>query len=415
MRKLFLTILPTLCLLYTSGLYAQDTPQHLNPLSLLSEYNLQRVGHLATPDEAGKAWGALFQFGRNIPFDYTGEAPREAITVSSNDPNVWSESFLTKSESATTYDWLSTGTLGDNWVDIVSQAVDAPASYRGDNGGDPCPRGMHIPSYSEWTAILPSSFSVADFTGKIGIKQATETITIQSVTKEYRADYYSKKKNEIIGIKCSDTEGRYRTAFRWSWADYGLLIEAKWIGQRYATIEELVAETNFWTTDDDAIVRRFLPASGHISGSTGLAGQRYEDLYYWSATASKVKEGFAPTAWGFPYGEEFGEGGIAIYENVMGRYSAACIRCMMEEPSTVGTLPPSRPAMTLRVTKDGDGILSLAVTPDLVGVSYNLYTMEGTLIERGIISETQQWLNVAHLPHDYYILAVGKQTIKVER
>lgn len=261
---------------------------------------------------------------------------------------------------------------------------------------------------------MPSSFAVADFTGKIGFKHTTESITIQGQTKEYEADYYSKTKNEIVGIKCSDESGKYRTAFRWSWSDYGLLIEAKWIGQRYATMQELVAETDFWTTDQERIVRRFLPASGYISGSTGLASQRYEDLYYWSASASLKNEGFAPTVWGYPYDEESGDGGAATYENVMGRYSAACIRCMMGQPTSTEIQTPAQ-QVALSASSDANGVLAISVTPDLVGASYNLYTTEGLLVNRGILSNTQQWINIAHLPHGYYILTAGQQSVRVVR
>ena len=203
-KKFISAILLALPLLYCQSLSAQDATQSLNPLSLLSEYNLQDVGLLAKPNEDGKAWGVLFQFGRNVPFDYKGDAPREETPVSGNDPKVWGKSFLMKAEGQTKYDWLTTGALGDKWTDIVALASDAPATYRGDNGGDPCPKGMHIPSYTEWVSVMPSSFAVADFTGKIGFKHTTESITIQGQTKEYEADYYSKTKNEIVGIKCSD-------------------------------------------------------------------------------------------------------------------------------------------------------------------------------------------------------------------
>ena len=321
---------------------------------------------------------------------------------------------MTKTEGQTQYDWLTTGTLGDKWTDIVALAVYAPATYRGENGGDPCPKGMHIPSYTEWTAVMPSSFEVANFTSKTGIKHTTESITIQGQTKAYQADYYSKTKNEIIGIKCNDESGKYRTAFRWRWSDYGLLIEAKWIGQRYATIEELIAETDFWTTDQERIVTRFLPATGYISGSTGLADQQYGDLYYWSAAASQTKEGFAPTVWGYPYDEEFGDGGVAIYEDVMGRYSAACIRCMMGQPTSTGILAPTQQA-ALSASSDAYGVLAIAVTPDLIGASYQIYTAEGLLVEQGILSDMQQWVNIAHLPYGYYILTVGQQAVKVKR
>lgn len=413
-RKFILAILLALPLLYCQSLSAQDAAQSLNPLSLLSEYNLQDVGLLAKPNEDGKAWGALFQFGRNVPFDYNGNAPREETPISGNDPKVWGKSFLKRAEGQTKYDWLTTGALGDKWTDIVALATDAPATYRGENGGDPCPKGMHIPSYTEWVSVMPSSFAVADFSGKIGFKHTTESITIQGQTKEYEADYYSNTKNEIIGIKCSDESGKYRTAFRWSWSDYGLLIEAKWIGQRYATIQELIAETDFWTTGQEHIVTRFLPAAGHISGYTGLAALRYEKLYYWSASASQTKEGFAPSVWGYPYDEEFGEGGVATYEDAIGRYSAACIRCMMGQPSLTAIQTPAQQE-TLSASSDANGVLAISVTPDLVGASYNLYSTEGLLVNRGILSDTQQWINIAHLPHGYYILTVGQQSIRVLR
>ena len=48
-RKFILAILLALPLLYCQSLSAQDAAQSLNPLSLLSEYNLQDVGLLAKP------------------------------------------------------------------------------------------------------------------------------------------------------------------------------------------------------------------------------------------------------------------------------------------------------------------------------------------------------------------------------
>ena len=179
-------------------------------------------------------------------------------------------------------------------------------------------------------------------------------------------------------------------------------------------MQELVAETDFWTTDQERIVRRFLPASGYISGSTGLASQRYEDLYYWSASASLKNEGFAPTVWGYPYDEESGDGGAATYENVMGRYSAACIRCMMGQPTSTEIQTPAQ-QVALSASSDANGVLAISVTPDLVGASYNLYTTEGLVVNRGILSDTQQWINIAHLPHGYYILTAGQQSVRVVR
>lgn len=84
--------------------------------------------------------------------------------------------------------------------------------------------------------VIPSPFVVTGLTNKVGFEHIAESITIQGQTKEYEAGCYSKIENEIIDTKCSDKSRKYRTAFYWSWSDYDLLIETKWIGQRYTTV-----------------------------------------------------------------------------------------------------------------------------------------------------------------------------------
>ena len=98
----------------------------------------------------------------------------------------------------------------------------------------------------------------------------------------------------------------------------------------------------------------------------------------------------------------------------MGRYSAACIRCMMGQPTSMGILAPTQQA-ALSASSDANGVLAIAVTPDLIGASYQIYTAEGLLVEQGILSDMQQWVNIAHLPYGYYILTVGQQAVKVKR
>ena len=55
------------------------------------------------------------------------------------------------------------------------------------------------------------------------------------------------------------------------------------------------------------------------------------------------------------------------------------------------------------------------MSSDLIGADYQLYTAEGLLVEQGILSDMQLWINIAHLPNGYYILTVGQQAVKVKR
>lgn len=298
-----------------------------NPLEAVAEYNLSGVNTFAQPDtDTGKAWGALFQFGRNTTFDYTKTYQLHTQTVADNDPLIWGNSFFAKGDGHTTSDWQTNNQANDTWHSVIAKSPNAPASYKGNNDGDPCPKGWHMPTTRELNAFLPTSFAVANFTGTLGDKSADETAIVRGKTISYQSDYRSSKKGVIYGIK-KEKDAETAIAYRWRWAD--IAVEVTAVSTPVSTPMDEIANEDFWQRADVSFIQRILPASGIIAGAGGLARQRWETLFLWTSDVNTEQSGFGIAAWGY-YDEEMEDGGIAPYGGVLGRYNAAPIRCIRD-------------------------------------------------------------------------------------
>lgn len=402
-------------LLFSCSQLCGQTPT--NPLSLLSEHNLIGVNQFwESTDQEEKDFGRLFQFGRNISFDYFtyyDAATRKTTegNITPNNPAVWSDAFLIRPEGIKTYDWNKDGKTDDSWTSIVNAAQNAPKSYKGDNNGDPCPQGYHMPLLKEMNAFFPTNFSSGTYNGNnIESKLETEIIKLGNIEKEYEATYISPKVNELIGIKFIDKGNKLRTAFRWQWIDYGIEIKARLIGdnQKYPDLTSIVEDSQFWENDD--VVTRMIAASGHISYSYATSSQRREDIYLWTAESSD-KEGFAKTVWGFPFDKDFGEGGISTYNDVLGKGSAGAIRCVKNDKTTEEYKTPNI-NIGLNIYNEGDGNYLISCNQSSIGHSFKIFDMTGRLIFQGKVTNLIQHINLAQLVSGTYVLSINNQSIK---
>lgn len=413
--KKTITLVGSLLLLGSTSALSQNTT---NPLTNLAEYNLSGLNTFWSQpanDDAAKPFGKLFQFGRNIAFDYNTYASAETRkttpgNVKGNDPKIWENVFFMKADGQETYDWYSEGNTSDTWTSVVSLAKDAPKEYIGTNNGDPCPSGYHMPTLREFNAFFPVSFRSGSYNGKNKEFTEDETIVYNGKEASYQANYISKKPNELIGIKFIGKDNALRTVFEWSWKDYGLQIRAKFIGndQKYTDLSSVITDEKFWESGD--IVTRFIPASGHISYGYATSKQKRDDIYLWAADASE-KAGFAKSVWAFPYDDDFGEGGVSTYSEALGRGSAGAIRCVKNSTKPDGFYSPTI-NQEVSLFSEGNGLYTLSIDSKDLDKTFAIYNMGGMLVKKGVAKQLIQTIDLNDLNSGIHIFSINGKSAK---
>lgn len=238
--------------------------------------NLNQFAAAITPDNAGddEVRGKFYQWGRNVPFDYVKPSISN-VRVAADDPAVWSNTFITPTTEP--YNWLKDAVPGDTWTTLVNKATDAPASYTGTNGGEPCPEGWRLPVDGELFSIFPDLHpSKINFQGNVNTKDIEEKITINGASADYRADYYSTKPNVIYALKMKSADNSQLTAYRYETRGIlGLWVTARPLGTAGAAVTvEQVADEEYWKTNAYGDVIRYFPSTGviNIYGDSLLRG-----------------------------------------------------------------------------------------------------------------------------------------------
>jgi hypothetical protein len=142
---------------------------------------------------------------------------------------------------------------------MISEEIAMPESYRGNNGGDPCPPGWHIPTVAESYALV---YGQREFDVVINQNNVAENgidVRGNGQLANYTADYRGITANSaVVGLRFKNTP--YASAFMYKMVNRKapgahLEIRAKLVNSG-VTVEN-IAE---WTEAEwsDAIVR-YLP------------------------------------------------------------------------------------------------------------------------------------------------------------
>lgn len=258
-------------------------------LARLSNANVDNLNQFATaitPDNvsADEVMGKLYQWGRNVPFDYSVAPVVSNTRVNANDAAVWGNNLIVP--GANPHNWLDNAFAGDTWTTLVAKATSAPAGYTGTNGGDPCPNGWRLPEEGEYLAMFPSPIQdEVNFFGNVNKKGYAEQITINGATTDYTADYYSTTPNVLYALKMKGAGNAQLTAYRYEYRDnLGLWVIARHLGAAGAAVTvEQIAVDSYWATDAAGDVIRYFPSAGYynIYGTAVLRGNYGR---YWSSS-----------------------------------------------------------------------------------------------------------------------------------
>ncbi len=283
--------------------------------------NLNQFAAAVTPDNVAsdEVMGKYYQWGRNIPFDYAN--PTVSTTrVNANDPEVWGNDFI--APTAAPFNWLNNAVAGDTWTTLVAKATSAPASYKGTNGGDPCPNGWRLPEEGEYLAMLPPPlWEEINFNGNVSKKDYAESITINGATTDYTADYYSTTPNVLYALKMKDAGNAQLTAYRYEYrGNLGLWVIARHLGAAGASVTvEQIAVDSYWATDASGDVIRYIPSAGHISINVSVNSDRGNHGRFWSSSVRNVNR-----AW------YMGFGGAGVYWHDGLKSRAFPLRCVRD-------------------------------------------------------------------------------------
>ncbi len=228
--------------------------------------NLNQFATAVTPDNVAtdEVMGKLYQWGRNVPFDYSVPPVVSNTRVGANDPAVWGNTFIAPGEVP--HNWLHNAVADDTWTTLVAKATSAPVGYTGTNGGDPCPNGWRLPEEGEYLAMFPSPIHTeVNFYGDVNKKDYAEQITINGATTEYTADYYSTTKNVIYALKMKGGDNARLTAYRYEYrGTLGLWVIARHLGAAGAAVTvEQIAVDSYWAANASGDVIRYFPAAGY--------------------------------------------------------------------------------------------------------------------------------------------------------
>lgn len=241
----------------TTNIKGQDS--YVNPLKRWATHNVGELNTFAEGD-ARATPGMFYQFGRNIPFsgDKTLIRYESAVTTPA-DEKVWSNSVLIPEEKRKSSNWYSQKDENLNtWKNIASAtaaAPDAPKSYLGTNGGDPCPKGWRLPVTAEYASLMTGKFIFNNDVVKTDIDEPVDLYG-KGKTENYKADYKNAGFNTVVALRFKNTKDA--SAFRYRLVNHnrrGSHVEIRAKAAGNADIDA-IAE---WNDSDwaDAEIRQF--------------------------------------------------------------------------------------------------------------------------------------------------------------
>lgn len=235
-----------------------------NPVAWIAKAyvtDLNTFGPVVTDDNFGQNnLGKCYQWGRNKT-DLTGG--EEKASMKATDARLWNSNKVFLGDNINMYnsDLVSV----KSWKEAIAKSTNAPASYKGNNDGDPSPKGWHIPTYDEAMVITCLAWSFDDantiFAGKVNGQNVKETVKFhgEKTPLSVTSDYYSTEKNVLYALRFKGANNKYLTAFKYTCLYPGVIIQARYLGEKGASVKvEDIANENYWDKDAGSDVIRYM-------------------------------------------------------------------------------------------------------------------------------------------------------------
>ena len=236
----------------------------LNPVAYIAKAyvaNLNTFGPVVTDDNFGqKNLGKLYQWGRNKT-DLTGG--NEKASMQATDARLWSSNKVFLGDNINMYN--SALPSVKSWKEAIAKSTNAPASYKGNNDGDPSPKGWHLPKWEEamvityyvWTFDGAQTF----FSGAVNAQNVKETVKFhgEKAPLSITSDYYSTEKNVAYALRFKGANNKYLTAFKFTSRYSGVIVQARYLGEKGASVKvQDIANENYWNQSAGSDVVRYI-------------------------------------------------------------------------------------------------------------------------------------------------------------
>ncbi len=276
---------------------AASKAKSLNPLAYLANANVDELNTFATPTTMmtlgnEETLGKFYQWGRNIPISWDFTANKVLADYSNkmsngNDPLLWTKNMIvlggSDSEMYLAHTFSESAGLkdGDTWKEVVAKATNAPAYYKGNNGGDPSPKGYHIPTINEIKLIIPiveGTYKGTDFSHK---KKWTKKYTIpffgETSAEEFDVESLGGGFGHGYLITLKNAYGnKYLTAYHYEWLGLGVKVTARHLGPQGASLKvEDIANEDYWAQNAGSDVVRIMSA-----GYLGVGAPPFSEKSY---------------------------------------------------------------------------------------------------------------------------------------
>lgn len=235
-----------------------------NPVAWIAKAyvtDLNTFGPVVTDDNFGQNnLAKRYQWGRNKT-DLTGG--EEKASMQPTDARLWSSNKVFFGDNINMYnsDLVSV----KSWKEAIAKSTNAPASYIGNNDGDPSPKGWHLPTLEEAMVIayFPNSFAETQnfFSGAVNAQNIKETVKFheEKAPLAITSDYYSTKKNVAYALRFKGANNKYLTAFKYTYRYPGVIIQTRYLGKEGASVKvQDIANENYWNQDAGSDVVRYL-------------------------------------------------------------------------------------------------------------------------------------------------------------
>lgn len=236
----------------------------LNPVAWIAKAfvtDLNKFGPVVTDDNFGQDnLGKFYQWGRNKT-DLTGG--NEKASMQATDTRLWSSNKVFLGDNINMYnsDLVSV----KSWKEAIAKSTNAPASYKGNNDGDPSPKGWHLPTLYEamviacrlWTFEGSTNF----FSGAVNAQNVKETVKFhgENAPLAVTSDYYSTEKNVLYALRFKGANNKYLTAFKFTYRYLGVVVQTRYLGEKGVSVKvEDIANENYWDQPASSDVVRYI-------------------------------------------------------------------------------------------------------------------------------------------------------------
>ncbi len=260
---------------FTVGEYSK-----INPVSRFAKYNLKDVNVFTEGDESYEV-GSFFQWGRNIAFNNSpsySPPVRSGFVEVSNGQAVVSDTFFTATTEITWFDTSKFEYENLTWAKIVNSVNNAPTEYVGNNNGDPCPQGYHLPTYEEFAVLWTGTRAIAQTA-----KNILENVDFgdENGVMSLRSDYYSISSSKILALRFKGSTHlsayKYEVLQHIPNATWYIKITTKPLSNNNLEVEDLV---NLDWNNSETI---YFPLRGQRSFSSGnMTSYASGWGFYWS-------------------------------------------------------------------------------------------------------------------------------------